>query len=78
MNTDKFTLFFVTYSECLREQMALHPEQYDRRVTADAILARMRAAIEQGSFNKDSDSFRATCKRLGIPHTYKAISAFLA
>jgi len=42
------------------------------------VFQRMRNAILRGSFNKDSQAFRKTCKELGISHTYKAINAFIS
>ena len=42
------------------------------------VVQRMNAAIDRMSFNKDSPAWKATCKRLGIAHTYKAIRAYLA
>jgi alpha-D-ribose 1-methylphosphonate 5-triphosphate synthase subunit PhnI len=41
------------------------------------VLARMRAAIERGTANKDGPAFKATCKALGIKHTYQAINSFI-
>ena len=41
------------------------------------VWERMCDAINKFSFNKDSHGFKWTCKALGIPHTYKAISEFL-
>lgn len=37
----------------------------------------MRRAIRKNSFNKDGRAFKATCKRLKIAHTYKAINNFI-
>jgi hypothetical protein len=44
----------------------------------DTVADKMLAAIERGSANKDGYAFKQTCKQLGIPHTYKAINAFLS
>lgn len=41
------------------------------------VLARMEASIKAGTFNKDSISFRRTCKLLNIPHTYKGIFKYI-
>lgn len=41
---------------------------------ADAMIA----AVVAGSFNKDGRAFRATCKHLGIKHTYQAIRSYIA
>lgn len=44
---------------------------------APTVAAKMRAAWERGTGSKDGDAFKATCKQLGISHTYKAINAYL-
>jgi hypothetical protein len=85
--------FEKTYIECLEQAMKDHPEEYwwsDKMVihgnTADTVVPKSNAeavahnmfkAIRNRSFNKDGRAFKATCKKLGIPFTYKAIySAF--
>ncbi len=52
-----------------------NPHMY--RGDPDTVKARMAWAILTKTFSKDSYSFRATCKQLGIKHTYKAIDAFI-
>ena len=42
------------------------------------VADRMIAAITAKSYNKDGRAMKATCKRLGIKHTYTAINAFIA
>ena len=70
--------FLDTYYQELKRARREHPEEY-RWPESEIfeVSARMEAAILRGTFNKDSRAFRATCKRLGIKHTYKAINAFL-
>jgi len=67
-------LFKDTYRKHLK---ALRLEQPDYFVwpieDLEIVTDRMLDAIDAGSFNKDSLSFKRTCKELGIPHTYKAI-----
>ena len=41
------------------------------------VLDKMEASIKAGTFNKDSVSFRRTCKLLAIPHTYKGIFKYI-
>lgn len=74
--TDNFNLFCTTYLKHLTDQMTKHPDQY---LSNDIYLtySRMRHAIANMSFNKDSESFKKTCKELGIKHTYKAIKSFM-
>lgn len=41
------------------------------------VYERMCAAIDNGSFNKDSHAIKWTTKQLGINFTYKAINEFI-
>ena len=41
------------------------------------VVERMMHAIEHHTFSKDSRAIRATCRALGIRHTYKAIYEWL-
>lgn len=47
------------------------------RMSVLQVADKMIAAVERGSFNKEGHAFKATCKELGIKHTYKAIDEFL-
>lgn len=47
------------------------------RMSVLQVAEKMDAAIERGSFSKDGRALKATCKQLGIKHTYKTISEFL-
>lgn len=70
-------IFIGTYRQCLIFTIKEHPEQYAYPVSeADFVVARMAAAIERGSFNKDGYAFKATCKILGVPYTYKGIKSY--
>lgn len=77
INPEKFKTFFAEYSKQLEIAVKAHPEQYFPIEQLPAVLERMQAAIKRNSFNKDGNAFKATCKVLGIPHTYKAIDAYL-
>ncbi len=71
-------LFLATYKEELIKSHNETPENYAWPISElDVVFSRMRAAIERGSFNKDSRAFKATCKRLKIKHTYRDIETFL-
>ena len=48
------------------------------RMTVEDVAARMFAAMERGTYNKDGRAFKATCKRLGIAFTYSGIAAYCA
>lgn len=74
-NPDKF---FSEYYRQLEIALREHPEEYSWPVAElPNIFERMRIAIERGSANKDSRAIKATCKTLGIKHTYKAINEYL-
>lgn len=64
-------LYGKNYNQCRDEK----PEEYGGE-RAD-VLARMYNAIVNGTFNKDGEAFKRTCKQLKIKHTYKAIEAYL-
>jgi len=78
INETSFNRFMAVYSKQLARAMATYPSGYlwapER---ADELAAKMSSAIVRQSFNKDSESFKWTCKELGIPHTYKAIREFI-
>ena len=74
-----FECFMDVYREQVIESHKANPEYYDWPIEdLDRVLGRMRFAIEKNSFNKDSDSFKRTCKQLGIKHTYTAIREFIS
>jgi hypothetical protein len=71
-------LFKKTYAEQLKINHAKYPEIYAWPIEEfEQVLSRMYASIERGNFNKDSHSFKATCKALKIKHTYRDIECFL-
>ena len=78
VNEDKLRIFMIAYEPHLTQTVLRYPEEYPWSV-ADVriVVARMRKAIETGTFNKDGYAFRATCEELGIPWTYEAISKYL-
>lgn len=70
--------FMAVYKEELERAVREHPDEYHYPFSdVPTVVARMGAAIEKGSFNKDGRAFKGTCKRLGIKHTYAAIAAWL-
>jgi hypothetical protein len=74
-NKDRFA---AAYERNLRKAVIEHPDEYSWPVeNVAAVAAKMMAALERGSANKDGRAFRATCKELGIAYTYKAIQRFL-
>lgn len=70
--------FIESYGRNLKRAVEEYPNDYAFHVShVPTVLERMTKAIQERSFNKDSHAFRWTCKELGIPHTYKAIYAYL-
>ncbi len=71
-------LFKETYLNQLKESHIKNPEQYAWAFDGlEMVAIRMFAAIDKGSFNKDSIAFKNTCKALKIKHTYRDIETFL-
>jgi hypothetical protein len=75
LNRDKLALFTGTYANFLYANFKANPLDYGKGY--EETLNNMKFAIVQGTFNKDSDSFKQTCKALKIKNTYKAIDEFL-
>ncbi|MCQ4165113.1 hypothetical protein [Tahibacter harae] len=49
-----------------------------KRHTPEGLAQLMTAGLERGSADKSGRGVRNTCSVLGIKHTYKAISAYMA
>jgi hypothetical protein len=47
------------------------------RTEPETLARRMTLGIENGTATIAGSAIRATCRHFGIPHTYKAIRAFL-
>lgn len=75
-----FDLFIKVYAEELAVAVRDHPDEYVGAPWPDAktaqVVYRIGNAIKARTYNKDSRAFRATCKRLGVAHTYKAIDRY--
>ena len=70
--------FLAAYERHLRAAHADTPNHTASQLRSSGLLdAPCAAAIAKGSMNKDSAAFRATCKELGIAHTYKAIASYV-
>lgn len=69
--------FFEAYRRNLERAVIEHPDEYCWPVAnVPIVAAKMEAAFERGSYSKDGFAFKATCKEMGIPHTYTAINSF--
>lgn len=72
-------LFSSTYLRHMQEHAKTHPEYYHYGPEEVPVVhAKMMAALERGSANKDSEAIKATCKEMGIKHTYRAIRDYLS
>ena len=78
VSASKRALFVHAYARNLRRAVEKYPLEYTWDIKhLPAVVNRMDVAIALGTFNKDGYAMKWTCKELGIPHTYKAISAYL-
>ena len=81
--TPGLAAFMDAYRPALHAAVAARPTEYALHPTetpaayADSTATRMEAAFARGTYNHDGRAIRAACKALGIPHTRKAIEAFL-
>lgn len=74
-NRDKF---LKLYKENLIKSVIEKPDHYAWPLSElDLVFERMASAIDRGSFNKESPAFKATCKALGLKHTYTEINKFI-
>lgn len=73
-------VFFLKLAAHYADLFANDPEYaYSASRTTPHDLARkMTIGLDTGSANKDGDGIKRTCRELGIPHTYKAIRAYLS
>lgn len=79
IHSGNFECFIDVYTEKLKQARIKYPNNYQWPDSEfNTVIARMRTAIEKGSFNKDSHAFKMTCKELKIKHTYTAIKEFIS
>lgn len=70
--------FFKVYEEQLREVVSNPANGYSYGVElVPTVVQKMRAAVLNGSYNKDGIALKRTCKILGIPYTYAGISSYV-
>lgn len=71
-------IFFIEYEKQLTQAVEAHREYYTYPIDdVPVVVARMRAAVKAGTYNKDGIGFTRTCKALGIKYTYAAINAYV-
>jgi hypothetical protein len=76
INPERLAQFSRVYKEKLVEGHKLGKYGWHAS-TLDSVHAKMMAAVERDSYDKDGYAFRQTCKALGIKHTYTAIYVYL-
>lgn len=70
--------FMKVYIECLEAAVTEYPQEYRFPVEhVQEVAALMQKAIEKSTYSNTGRAFKATCKKLGIKNTYKAISNYL-
>lgn len=78
MREDRVQQFRELYLVELERVVREYPEEYAYSIdTVPAVVDRMMEAIRKWTFNKDSRAIKATCKLLGVKHTYAAMRAWL-
>jgi hypothetical protein len=83
MHKENFKRFFDTYVPALADSMQSHPAEYGLRPdqVTDHIVAQtanmMRLGFHRKTYNKDGRAIRATCRALGLKHTYAAINEYI-
>lgn len=71
-------IFINAYTPLLRQAQTDYPKEYGTHPTPPEMVAeRMHAALLNGTYSKDGRAMKATCKALGISHTYRAMEAYL-
>jgi hypothetical protein len=64
------------YAVLFKEQ----PQVYSlaaQRYSPSGLAEKMTMSLKKREGDKDGEGIKRTCKALGIPHTYKAIEAYL-
>jgi len=75
VNENNYVLFKDTFARILKEEMQLNPEMYLKDY--DTTLNNCLYALLKSGFNKDTESFKRTCKEIKVKYTYKAIKGFI-
>ena len=75
----QFDKFYATLAEQYRALFQT-PEYAiaAARYTPEDLARKMTCGLAAGTANKDGEGIIKTCKALGIPHTYKAIRAYIS
>lgn len=78
VNEAQLDRFMEVYEQKLRQSLVDNPENYRYKEDfVPTIVIRTRSAVRDNFFGKETPTYKRTCAALGIPHTYKAIGAFI-
>lgn len=70
--------WMTEYSKQLTRLITEDPQAYCWPASElPSVLAKMRVAFHNRNYDKDGGAVKATCKALGIKHTYTAINHFI-
>ena len=75
VNKENYEKFIGKFEEVLTENYNASPERYLKPL--DETLRNCIYSLLKGDFDKDTESFKQTCKALKVKHTYKAIKGFI-
>ena len=75
VNKENYDSFVSKFTEVLTENYNASPERYLKPL--DETLRNCIYSLLKGDFDKDTESFKQTCKALKVKHTYKAIKGFI-
>lgn len=77
-NNENIAIWTRIYAEELIDAVLKHPEEYTIAMSeVPGVTERMTRALVNGTGNKEGRAIKATCRRLRIAHTYKAIKTYL-
>jgi hypothetical protein len=78
MNEQRLALFLAVLRIELEKNVKDHPDHYAWSLNnIDTVFMRIADAVKRDNFDKETISFKNTCKAFGLDHTYKAIRGFL-
>ena len=75
VKADSWRRFEECFTERLQANFTQFPDNY--AMNFEVTLNNCLYSVLKGEFNKDTTTFKETCKLLKIKHTYKAIKAYI-
>ncbi len=70
--------FITEYAKQLANAVREYPTEYLYGLDeVPSVVSKIKAAIQRGTYNKDGQAFKWTCKALKIKHTYADIRHFI-